>query len=183
MEVDGCDNVTIVSRQEWGARQTKDSHHMNTPVTTLFIHHTAMQPCITLQDCCHEMRTIQNFHMDTRGWDDIGYNFLIGQDGRVYEGRGWNREGAHTKGWNNVAIAFSVMGNFMTHVPNQAALDAVNLMIACAIKENKLTPNYKLYGHRDVGNTACPGDAFYKLIETWPHFAGNLTIVKPTPTP
>ena len=75
------------------------------------------------------------------------------------------------------------MGNFMTHVPNQAALDAVNLMIACAIKENKLTPNYKLYGHRDVGNTACPGDAFYKLIETWPHFAGNLTIVKPTPTP
>ena len=24
--------------------------------------------------------------MDSRGWNDIGYNFLIGEDGRIYEG-------------------------------------------------------------------------------------------------
>ena len=117
------------------------------------------------------------------GWDDIGYNFLIGQDGRVYEARGWNREGAHTKHWNKVAIAFSIMGNFMTSLPNQAALDAVNNMIKCAVKLNKLTPDFKLYGHRDVGTTACPGDDLYRLIETWPHFAGNVTKPIPIPTP
>ena len=75
MDVDGCDNVTIVTRQDWGARQTKDSHHMNTPVTALFIHHTAMKPCMTLQDCSAEMRTIQDFHMDDRGMyiPSVGY--------------------------------------------------------------------------------------------------------------
>ena len=116
------------------------------------------------------------------GWDDIGYNFLIGADGRVFEARGWNRVGAHTKGWNDVAIAFSVMGNYMDHNPSAAAIDAVQKMIGCAVKLNKLTPNFVMYGHRDVGNTSCPGDSFYRLIKTWNHY-GPLPPVKPTPTP
>lgn len=29
------------------------------------------------------------------GWDDIGYNFIVGEDGNVYEGRGWDIVGAH----------------------------------------------------------------------------------------
>ena len=52
------------------------------------------------------------------GWDDIGYNFVIGGDGRVYEGRGWDRVGAHTKGWNSISVSFAVMGDFRDHLPN-----------------------------------------------------------------
>lgn len=37
-----------------------------------------------------------------RGWDDIGYSFLVGQDGNVYEGRGWHHVGAHTQGYAGV---------------------------------------------------------------------------------
>ena len=33
------------------------------------------------------MKGIQNYHMDSRGWSDIGYNFLVGEDGRIYEVR------------------------------------------------------------------------------------------------
>ena len=36
------------------------------------------------------------------GWPDIGYNYLVGEDGQAYEGRGWNKEGAHTYGYNDV---------------------------------------------------------------------------------
>ena len=35
--------------------------------------------------------------MDTKKFSDIGYNFLIGGNGDVYEGRGWDKQGAHTK--------------------------------------------------------------------------------------
>ena len=38
------------------------------------------------------------------GWSDIGYNFVVGEDGNVYEGRGWNSVGAHTYGYNNRSI-------------------------------------------------------------------------------
>ena len=116
------------------------------------------------------------------GWDDIGYNFLIGEDGQAYEGRSWDRTGAHTRGWNDVAIAFSVMGNFMEKLPNEATLDAVKGMIELGIILGKITPDYKLYGHRDVGNTSCPGDKLYELIQTWTHF-GPSPLVKPTPIP
>lgn len=44
------------------------------------------------------VRQIQTFHIESRGWFDIGYNFLIGGDGAAYEGRGWKTEGAHTLG-------------------------------------------------------------------------------------
>lgn len=60
-------NVTIVTRAEWGARDSKEINYMGTPVTVVFIHHTAMKECFTQDECSEEMRVIQNFHMDDRG--------------------------------------------------------------------------------------------------------------------
>lgn len=177
-----CDNVTLVTRKEWGARPPKKIVHMNTPVTVLFIHHTDMKSCDTLEECIRQMRIIQDFHMDERGWNDIAYNYLIGEDGRVYEGRGWNEVGSHTLGWNDVSIAFSVMGNYTARIPNTAAIAAIFGQMDCAMSLNKLTANFKMYGHRDVRNTTCPGEAFYQLIRTWKHYDHHKP-VKPTPTP
>lgn len=41
------------------------------------------------------MLFLKNYHMDNEDYWDIGYNFLIGGDGSVYEGRGWDTVGAH----------------------------------------------------------------------------------------
>jgi N-acetylmuramoyl-L-alanine amidase len=50
--------------------------------------------------------------MDTNGWLDIGYNFVVGEDGLVYEGRGWGRVGAHAVNWNSRSIGIAVIGDF-----------------------------------------------------------------------
>ena len=50
--------------------------------------------------------------MELRHFDDIGYNFLIGGDGIVYEGRGWNKQGAHTKGNNFKKISYRLEINY-----------------------------------------------------------------------
>jgi len=67
------------------------------PVPTVIIHHTVTPACTTLTDCCARIRAMQNHHMNTNGWLDIGYNFLTGEDGHVYEGRRWNCVGAHAR--------------------------------------------------------------------------------------
>ncbi len=67
------------------------------------------------------------------GWSDIGYNFLIGGDGRVYEGRGWGRVGAHTYGYNSASVAFSFIGNAQDVSPSAAALQAFNDLNACSV--------------------------------------------------
>lgn len=40
-------------------------------------------------------------------------SFLVGQDGEVYEGVGWNIEGSHTYGYNDIAFGIAFMGNFV----------------------------------------------------------------------
>lgn len=173
-----CETVTIVDRLEWNAREPKAVELMDTPVDIVFIHHTAMAECDTKDKCVKEMKNIQNFHMDTRGWDDIGYNFLIGGDGLVYTGRGWDRVGAHTLGWNDVAVAFAVLGDFSHKLPSNAALNTLTSALECGVKNGKLAQNYKLYGHCDVRRTDCPGETLYQLIHTWRHYDRN-TPVRP----
>ena len=56
----------------------------------------------------------------------------------MYEGRGWNRVGSHTLGWNRVSIAFSVMGNYTDHVPNKAVIADLFAMMDCAMGYVKL---------------------------------------------
>jgi N-acetylmuramoyl-L-alanine amidase len=117
------------------------------------------------------MRSIQNYHIDSLGWPDIGYNYLVGEDGRAYEGRGWDAEGAHTYGYNSDAVAVSCIGDFSNVEPNAAAQAAIQNTFACAVQQGFLTSTYEMFGHRDGGCTACPGDALYARIQTWPQYS------------
>uniref|UniRef100_A0A674JDA9 Peptidoglycan recognition protein 1 n=1 Tax=Terrapene triunguis TaxID=2587831 RepID=A0A674JDA9_9SAUR len=103
---------TIVSRSQWRARTPRSRVPLKTPVPFVIIHHTAGNRCYTQASCSQQVRGIQNYHMGSNGWSDIGYNFLIGEDGRVYEGRGWSTVGAHARNWNSRSLGFSFLGTF-----------------------------------------------------------------------
>lgn len=160
----------IVSRSDWQAKPPKNRTDMATPVPFVILHHTLWDECYDFESCCAEMRKIQDFHQGNRSWDDIGYNFCVGQDGRIYEGRGWDTVGAHAPWYNLRSIGICIMGNFTVKLPNQKSVDAVSSLIKCAIEENKLKDSYILYGHRQVRATGCPGDALFKEIQSWPHW-------------
>ncbi|XP_071822975.1 peptidoglycan-recognition protein SC2-like [Apostichopus japonicus] len=162
LAVNGCPN--IVSRSEWGARSPSGSKFMSTPVDYFVVHHTAGASCSDISSCSSVMRGIQNYHMDSNGWWDIGYNFLIGGDGNVYEGRGWDTTGAHAgvAEYNTNSIGVSMMGEFSSSMPTQAALQALDDFVTCAITMGKLVPDvYAVLGHQDVKSTSCPGTLFY----------------------
>lgn len=168
----GCPR--IVTRSQWGGRQPRNKRPLRQPVPKVLVHHTATGPCYSESSCARTMRSIQKYHMDDLKWADIGYNFLVGEDGNVYEGRGWDVIGAHTGKWNPVSYGISVIGNFMAKVPNAAAQNAVKQLIACGVRRGKLSSAYTLHGHRDGMPTSCPGNAFYSLIRTWPRYGGKL---------
>ncbi|KAH3706465.1 peptidoglycan-recognition protein SC2-like [Dreissena polymorpha] len=169
---DGCSNVTIISRAGWRARAPKSRLAISVPVGNFVIHHTAGGSCTTQAECIGLVRGIQNDHMDNRRYDDIGYSFLVGDDGNVYEGRGWENVGAHTQAHNNNKKSFgaAMIGNFNAKLPNTKALTAVKNLIACGVQLGKINTDYRLLGHRDVSGTECPGDRLYILIKTWPNF-------------
>ncbi|XP_060586611.1 peptidoglycan recognition protein 1-like [Ruditapes philippinarum] len=143
------------------------------PVKYVFIHHGAIGSCYTKASCTRMVKGYQNYHMANNGWSDIGYSFVVGEDGNVYEARGWDAVGAHTNGYNDVGLGICVIGNFENRKPNEAALNAIKQLIACGFHNGKLSPVYSLLGHRDVRSTSCPGLSFYNLIQKWPHYNVN----------
>ncbi|XP_008062087.1 peptidoglycan recognition protein 3 isoform X1 [Carlito syrichta] len=162
-----CPN--IITRSAWEARETH-CPKMNLPAKYVIIIHTAGTTCNISTDCQTLVRNLQSYHMDTQDFCDIGYHFLVGQDGGVYEGVGWHSQGSHTYGFNDIALGIAFMGYFVERPPNAAALEAAQDLIQCAVVEGYLTPNYLLLGHSDVVNILSPGKALYEIISTWPHF-------------
>jgi len=152
---------------------------MGAPAKYVFIHHGSSAPCYTQSSCSSKVRSYQNYHMSTtdgHGWTDIGYNFVVGEDGNAYEARGWTEIGAHTQGYNSVGIAICVIGDFNDRLPNDAALSKIKELIACGLANGHISASYTLKGHRDVGSTDCPGQQLYNLIHGWPHYKSGTTL-------
>ncbi|XP_078032652.1 peptidoglycan recognition protein 3-like [Augochlora pura] len=163
---------TIITRSQWGARAQAE------PITDLkinpppfvVIHHSATDSCKTQAICQAKVRAFQNHHIDVNNWIDIGYNFVVGEDGNVYEGRGWDKKGAHATAYNSKSIGICITGNFVAHEPNAAAIAATKKLIAYGVAIGKIQENYQLIGHLQAGQTECPGESLYNLIKTWPHW-------------
>jgi len=165
-----CSAVQIVTRAEWGARPADCVTKQNNPVNYMFIHHTAGASCDTQAECSAQVRAVQNLHMDSNGWCDIGYTWLVGEDGRGYEGTTPENVGTHTGGYNSVGHAICTIGTFTNYRPNDLAMIAVQHIIDCALNRGYLASTFKLNGHRDTSATACPGDSYYPEIQTWPYY-------------
>ena len=165
----GCPN--IVSRSAWGAR-SPTHRHQNMPSTPryVFIHHSASGSCDSLRTCKEKVKAFQDLHIDDNGWADIGYSFLIGGDGTVYEGRGWGKVGAHTRNYNSAGLGICLIGNFNDEWPTNDALNAARRLIECGVSSGRIRSDYTLRGHRDMGSTECPGNNLYNIIRTWPNY-------------
>uniref|UniRef100_A0A8D0CH11 Peptidoglycan recognition protein 6 n=1 Tax=Scleropages formosus TaxID=113540 RepID=A0A8D0CH11_SCLFO len=143
------------------------------PLSYMYIHHTYEpgEPCVSFEQCAAAMRSMQRYHQESNGWDDIGYSFVAGSDGYIYEGRGWYWQGAHTGGYNSKGYGVAIIGDFTVRLPSQHTLNLVkDELPACAVSGGRLVPTYIVHGHRQMVATECPGNALYEEIGTWPHF-------------
>ncbi|XP_006901342.1 PREDICTED: peptidoglycan recognition protein 1-like [Elephantulus edwardii] len=169
-ETSTCCSLTV-PRREWGATASACSQKLNQPVRYVIVSHTAGSSCNSPASCQQQARNVQHYHMRERKWCDVAYNFLIGEDGLVYEGRGWNIKGDHTGYiWNPMSIGITFMGNYMERVPPARALRAAQNLLACGVAQGALIPQYEVKGHRDVQQTLSPGDQLYAIIQKWPHY-------------
>lgn len=129
-------------------------------------------------DCFARIKNIQEFHMLERHFDDIGYNFLVGSEGSIFTGRGFDKIGSHTKGYNSRTLGIALIGSFENAVPGEVQLNATMRFLDYAVDQGKLAPEFKLFGHRQLIATLSPGAQLFNILKTWPHFADNDTIVE-----
>jgi len=149
--------VKIISRSEWGARPPRTRTLTTWSARREFVVHHSEGPITQTP------RQIQDFHMGpSRGWSDIGYNFLVDHRGRIYQGRGWLVIGAHATGHNTSGIGVCVIGRDGPDI-TPAARTAVRALYqyACELGGRTLAKR----GHGDLMSTDCPGDT----LRAWVH--------------
>lgn len=127
-----------------------------------YVHHTASPLAMTPGGEVSLLRGINEYHR-SKGWDGIGYSFVVGPSGTVYEGRG-ERVGAHTEGANSTSFGLAFLGTFTESTPTPAANLAAFDLLDHLVAVGALSPAFELRGHRDSAATQCPGDALYRTL-------------------
>src|SRR5690606_28751950 len=137
---------TIYSRAQWGADERmrdKSSLRYGT-ISAGFVHHTVNANDYTAEQVPGIIRSIYAYHTRSRGWSDIGYNFLVDRFGRIWEGRygGVDKAvvGAHTLGYNDYAFAMSAIGNFETVQPPAEVIAAYGQLFAWKLGLHGVNP-------------------------------------------
>jgi N-acetylmuramoyl-L-alanine amidase/CHU_C Type IX secretion signal domain len=174
------DAPPIVSRAGWGANEAikRGQPRYADAVKFTFIHHTAGTNGYSRAQAPAIVKGIQLFHVQSNGWNDIGYNFLVDRFGTIYEGRfgGVDRNviGAHVAGFNTGSVGIALLGTHGSTQPSKAALDAIATLVAWRMDVAHADPTAKttmgsvtfrnVSGHRDGGSTTCPGNALYAKL-------------------
>jgi peptidoglycan hydrolase-like protein with peptidoglycan-binding domain len=141
--------LQVISRAQWGARPPRSEVKVPLAQRTAFTVHYSAGPA------SQSPKAIQNYHMDSNGWWDIGYNFLVDRQGRIFEGRGWANEGAHAKGYNTTHFGVCFIGRD-GDVTTAAKNSIRSLFFAAREKTGK--PLGSTY-HGALNSTQCPGAA------------------------
>ncbi|MEO1482623.1 MAG: N-acetylmuramoyl-L-alanine amidase [Myxococcota bacterium] len=154
--------VFVNPRSAWSARASRCTS--NTSFYRITIHHTVGPNNDSLSPAAR-MRQMQNYHMDSLGWCDIGYHYVVSQDGALWEARPSPRLGAHVGGANTGNIGISFMGNYMTVAATNAQLNsAAELMVGLSAQNRISLDRGAVRGHREYSATACPGDLLYAQL-------------------
>ncbi len=167
----------VISRAQWGADESlrfdaagdEQWPREYFPVQKLVVHHTAGRNADP--DPAATVRAIYYYHAVTRRWADIGYNYLIDEQGRVYEGRYardfWNGAtpssdnlaglgvaAGHTKYYNQGTMGISLLGTFTSQAPTAAAQASLVRMLAWASAKYHIDPTASgLYVNPESGVT------------------------------
>lgn len=93
-----------------------------------------------------------------RGWQGVGYHYVIYLDGSIHPGRDINKVGAHCSGHNKNSIGICYVGGVDKNMkPKDTRTPEQKEALIYLLKKLKTKyPNAGIFGHRDFANKACP---------------------------
>jgi hypothetical protein len=189
--------IGVTSRADWDAdpttcTRTEDDWYR------MAIHHTAGTQTYG-GTVVGSVRALQAYALSTGEYCDIPYQFLVGYDGSLWEGRPYDYYSGATGGGNNdgnAAVCFlgcyHPSGCSTSHSVTDAMMESGQLLVQTFAALHSIpSTEDSIRGHRDWPDnaTACPGDFLYDrldelrepLEESVPSYAGAPTDLSCSP--
>lgn len=182
--------LLIYPRAAWGADLPPKGPIYPEKPQFLLVHHTASSN--NYGNARDVIRSVYGYHTGPeKGWNDVCYQFFVGRDGDVWEGRAGALGGPvvadATGGSQGFAQLVCLLGDFTSVAPTSAAFVATATLLAwladCYRLDTSLGATTSFVsrgsnkfaagtvvttpivaGHRDMTYTGCPGDSFYPLL-------------------
>ena len=128
----------------------------------LIVHHTGTARIAT------DFASVKKYHIEARGWDDIGYHYFIGADGYIEKGRADTVVGAHCRAeqMNHRSLGICLAGHFDFEAPGMEQLTSLTLLLRALTAKHQI-PLENVLGHGEVPGTetSCPGDALQQWVD------------------
>ncbi|XP_055389757.1 peptidoglycan recognition protein-like [Condylostylus longicornis] len=157
---------------EWESLLPKESYYIKFPAEYVVVHHTMGLRCLNSKICKRIVQNIQIYSMNVMTLPDIKFNFLLGEDGKIYQGTGWFRKSFHTSDdINSKSISIAFIGDFIDDRPNNEAMISLQNLIKCGKMSGYLAKNYKLVAAFQIENsTKGPGKYVFYELQTLENF-------------
>ncbi len=157
----------IVPRARWTTALVGRNCEPMGAIERITLHHTGEHLSSTGIDDLDLIRRIENHHRVNLGWAAIGYHYLIGSDGTIYEGRPPAYQGAHCGGNNNIHnLGITLIGEFDQRLPVAGQLKALRALLEHTRHHHAIARS-DVFGHRDLRTTICPGDKLYAWLQRY----------------
>ncbi|MCC7077621.1 MAG: N-acetylmuramoyl-L-alanine amidase [Acidimicrobiia bacterium] len=180
----------IITRAQWGADESwRAAPPSYGQVKIGIVHHTEGSNDYSPSQSAGIIRGIYSYHVFSRGWNDIGYNFLVDKYGQIFEGRFGGVQnsviGAHAGGFNTYSTGVSVLGSHISVPPSAEAMAAFESILLWKLSIHNVWPAGQTWiesqggtkwpagtpvlmrnvsGHQDASATDCPGSQLYVRI-------------------
>jgi len=118
-----CEIADVCDRMCWCPTCPIDITPQLTDPTHLIVHHSAGNN--VSNNFAQVVEFIWDLHVNTNGWDDIGYNWLIDPNGILYQGRPDNYQGAHFSCINENTVGICVIGDYSSQQPSEEAMNTL----------------------------------------------------------
>jgi|GEM_PF-5724345 len=107
--------------------------------------------------------SIARYHVNGNKWPGIGYHFIIDNTGKIFQTNDMDTVSYNVANQNTKTLGICLIGNFDIQQPVEAQIESLKWLIGAV---RGVVGQLPIFGHRDKGQTACPGNNLYKILKS-----------------
>ncbi|XP_049840832.1 peptidoglycan-recognition protein SB1-like [Schistocerca gregaria] len=164
---DPAEEWSVVPRSDWDARPSTGVVLVRAAARYVVVGHAGTARCETRPHCLPLVRQLQALHL-RRGFSDVAYNFVVGGDGAVYEGRGWGVESPLAPAGLRPCLSVGLLGAASSPPPPAPQLAAARRLIRVGVDTGYVAADYTL-----LAESLTDGDELVRELSTWAHWPAS----------